>query len=107
MADDVRALLDHLKIERADIMGYSMGARITAFLAVKHPERVRSAILGGLGVRLVEGVGLPESIAEALGGKFRSTMFTIRLAVCFVNLPNRPGQTFRRSPPASVDRGKL
>jgi pimeloyl-ACP methyl ester carboxylesterase len=66
MAGDVRALLDHLQIERADIMGYSMGARITAFLAVKHAERVRSAILGGLGVRLVEGVGLPESIAEAL-----------------------------------------
>jgi len=66
MADDVRALLDHLKIERADIMGYSMGARIAAFLAVKHTARVRSAILGGLGIRLVEGVGLPESIADAL-----------------------------------------
>lgn len=66
MADDVRALLDHLKIERADIMGYSMGARITAFLAVKHAYRVRSAILGGLGIHLVEGIGLPESIAEAL-----------------------------------------
>jgi len=66
MADDVRALLDHLKMARADIMGYSMGARITAFLAVRHPERVRSAILGGLGIRLVEGVGLPERIAEAL-----------------------------------------
>ncbi len=66
MADDVRALLDHLKIESADLMGYSMGSRITAFLAVKHPERVRSAVFGGLGIRLVEGVGLPESIAEAL-----------------------------------------
>lgn len=66
MADDVRALLDHLKIARADIMGYSMGARIAAILAVKHADRVRSAILGGLGIRLVEGVGLPESIAEAL-----------------------------------------
>jgi pimeloyl-ACP methyl ester carboxylesterase len=47
-------------------MGYSMGARITAFLAVKHAYRVRSAILGGLGIHLVEGIGLPESIAEAL-----------------------------------------
>src|SRR5476651_2600972 len=36
MADDVRALLDHLRIERADLMGYSMGARIAAFLAVEH-----------------------------------------------------------------------
>ena len=66
MADDARALLGHLDIERADVMGYSMGARITAFLAQRHPERVRSAILGGLGMHLVDGVGLPESIAEAL-----------------------------------------
>jgi pimeloyl-ACP methyl ester carboxylesterase len=66
MADDVRALLDHLAIERADVMGYSMGARITSFLAVTHGERVRSAILGGLGIRLVDGVGLPMSIADAL-----------------------------------------
>ncbi|HET9689295.1 MAG TPA: alpha/beta hydrolase [Pseudolabrys sp.] len=66
MADDVRALLDHLNIERADVMGYSMGARITAFLVLSHSARVRSAIFGGLGIRLVEGVGLPESIADAL-----------------------------------------
>jgi pimeloyl-ACP methyl ester carboxylesterase len=66
MAEDVRALLDHLQIARADVMGYSMGARICAFLALKHPDRVRSVILGGLGIKLVEGVGLPESIAEAL-----------------------------------------
>jgi pimeloyl-ACP methyl ester carboxylesterase len=66
MAEDVRALLDHLGIERADIMGYSMGARITAFLALRHRERMRSAILGGLGIRLVDGVGLAPSIADAL-----------------------------------------
>jgi len=66
MAEDVRALLDHLNIESADVMGYSMGARITAFLAIGCPARVRSAIFGGLGIRLVEGVGLPESIAVAL-----------------------------------------
>jgi pimeloyl-ACP methyl ester carboxylesterase len=66
MAEDVRALLDHLGIERTDVMGYSMGARISAFLAVHHPARVRSLILGGLGIRLVEGVGLSEDIAEAL-----------------------------------------
>ena len=66
MAEDVRALLDHLAIARADVMGYSMGARITAFLALAHPERVRSAILGGLGIHLVSDVGLPVSIADAL-----------------------------------------
>jgi len=66
MAEDVRALLDHLGLARADVMGYSMGARNTAFLTLAHGERVRSAILGGLGIRLVEGVGLPEAIAAAL-----------------------------------------
>ncbi len=66
MAEDVRALLDHLGIERADVMGYSMGARITAFLARNHPARVRSAILAGLGIKLVHGVGLPETVALGL-----------------------------------------
>ena len=66
MAEDVRALLDHLGIERADVMGYSMGARITAFLAINHPARVRSAILAGLGIKLVHGVGLPETVAEGM-----------------------------------------
>ncbi len=68
MAEDVRALLDHLDLPRADVIGYSMGARITAFLALAHPARVRSAVLGGLGSRLVEGVGLPDTIADALEG---------------------------------------
>jgi pimeloyl-ACP methyl ester carboxylesterase len=66
MAEDVRALMDHLGLPRADVMGYSMGARITAFLALAHPHRVRSAVLGGLGMALVEGFGLPESIAQGL-----------------------------------------
>jgi pimeloyl-ACP methyl ester carboxylesterase len=66
MAGDAAALLDHLGVKRADVMGYSMGARITAFLALGRPELVRSAVLGGLGHRLIEGVGLPVGIADAL-----------------------------------------
>ena len=66
MAEDVRALLDRLGIDRADCMGYSMGARICAFLALEHPHRVRSLVLGGLGIKLVDGVGLQPSIADAL-----------------------------------------
>lgn len=66
MAEDARRLLDHLGIERADIMGYSMGARVAAFLAAAHPERVGSLVLSGLGEGLVKGVGPPEPIAAAL-----------------------------------------
>ncbi len=66
MADDARRLLDHLDIERADVMGYSMGARIGAHMALAAPERMRSLLLGGLGIHLVEGVGLPLGIADAM-----------------------------------------
>ena len=47
-------------------MGYSMGARITAHMALASPERMRSVLLGGLGIQLVEGVGLPLGIADAM-----------------------------------------
>src|ERR1700733_6520656 len=44
-----------------------MGARNTAFLALANPEHVRSAVLGGVGGRLVGGVGLePDTIAQGL-----------------------------------------
>jgi pimeloyl-ACP methyl ester carboxylesterase len=66
MADDARALLDHLGIERAGVIGYSMGARISAFLTRANPGRVSALAMGGLGYRLVDGVGLPMTIAEAL-----------------------------------------
>lgn len=66
MAEDVRRLMDHLEIARADVMGYSMGARISAHLALAHPQRLRSLLLGGLGIHLVEGVGLPLGIADAM-----------------------------------------
>jgi pimeloyl-ACP methyl ester carboxylesterase len=66
MAEDARVLLDHLDIEAADVMGYSMGAKITAFLAKAHPRRVRSAVLGGLGPHLVEGGGVPTHVQAAM-----------------------------------------
>lgn len=66
MAEDVVALMDHLGIKRADLMGYSMGGRIAAMVTLRHPERVRSTILGGIGIALVKGAGLTENIVQAL-----------------------------------------
>ena len=66
MAGDVTALMDHLQIERADIMGYSLGARMAAWLALRQPHRLRSAIFGGIGMALIEGGGPGENVAEAL-----------------------------------------
>jgi pimeloyl-ACP methyl ester carboxylesterase len=66
MAGDISALMDHLRIERADVMGYSLGSRMTAVLARREPQRLRSAILGGIGIGLIEGGGPGENVAEAL-----------------------------------------
>jgi pimeloyl-ACP methyl ester carboxylesterase len=66
MAGDVVALMDHLEIVRADVMGYSLGARMTAWLGRNEPERLRSAILGGIGIAMIEGGGPGENVAEAL-----------------------------------------
>ena len=66
------------------MIGYSMGARIAAFLALAHPERVRSAVFGGLGEGLVKGVGAPEVVASAL------------LAPSIEDVTNERGRMFRR-----------
>jgi len=66
MASDVVALMDHLSIARADVMGYSLGARMTAWLGLTQPERLRSAILGGIGMAMVDGGGPGENVAAAL-----------------------------------------
>jgi pimeloyl-ACP methyl ester carboxylesterase len=66
MAQDARRLLDHLGIPRIDIIGYSMGARVAAQFALAERDRLNSLIMGGLGIHLVEGDGLPQEVAAAL-----------------------------------------
>ena len=66
MTKDVIALLDHLKLPRADFVGYSMGARISAYAAAHYPSRVRSASLGGMGINLVQNVSSGDVVARAL-----------------------------------------
>jgi pimeloyl-ACP methyl ester carboxylesterase len=44
LADDVAALLDHLKIPRADLIGYSMGGGVAMQCAIRHPGKVRKVV---------------------------------------------------------------
>jgi pimeloyl-ACP methyl ester carboxylesterase len=66
MAEDARRLLDHLGIRRCAVIGYSMGARIAAFLALRHPSRVGPAVWGGMGMNLVTGLEDSKEIISAL-----------------------------------------
>ena len=66
MAADAVALLNHAGVGSAVWMGYSMGARVSAFAALDHGARVRALVLGGLGMGLVTGLDDAEGIAEAL-----------------------------------------
>lgn len=82
MADDAIALLDHLGIGRAHLFGYSMGARVAAFAALRHPDRVATIVFGGLGMGMVDGVGEWDIIADALLAVDASTV-TDRRGIMF------------------------
>jgi pimeloyl-ACP methyl ester carboxylesterase len=66
MAEDARRLLSHLGLPHAAVMGYSMGARIAAFLTLHHPALVSRVIFAGLASRMITGVGGAAAIAAAL-----------------------------------------
>jgi pimeloyl-ACP methyl ester carboxylesterase len=66
MALDAKRLMEHLGIEQAPVLGYSMGARIAAYLALRHPERVKCAVWGGMGMNLISGLADSEEIISAL-----------------------------------------
>ena len=66
MAGDAYRLLQHLEIAKAHVIGYSMGARIAAFLALAHPDRIGRIVFGGLGGNMVRGLAGTGPIAHAL-----------------------------------------
>ncbi|WP_156850833.1 alpha/beta fold hydrolase [Bartonella refiksaydamii] len=74
MAGDAVKLLQHLELSKVHVMGYSMGARISAFMALLYPTYVHSVILGGLGLGLLTGAGNWEPVAEALLAEDISTI---------------------------------
>jgi pimeloyl-ACP methyl ester carboxylesterase len=67
MVEDAVRLLDHLKIKKAHVVGYSMGAMLAGKLLVTHPERLLSVTLGGAGA-LRDGMKVPlfDVLADSL-----------------------------------------
>jgi pimeloyl-ACP methyl ester carboxylesterase len=54
LVGDILRLMDHLGIERADLMGYSMGARLSLNVALQRPDRISNLIVGGVGGRMLQ-----------------------------------------------------
>jgi len=63
---DIVGLLDHLGVEWANVLGYSMGARLALLLALTAPERVGYLILGGVGGKLFDPPLPGNPMAEAM-----------------------------------------
>jgi pimeloyl-ACP methyl ester carboxylesterase len=66
MVGDIVALLDHLGSERADLVGFSMGARIALAAGLAHPKRFPMVVLGGMGAKLFEPRPSGNPMAEAM-----------------------------------------
>lgn len=64
MADDVAALLKHLKIEQADVFGYSMGGNVALALAIRHPGVVGRLAINGSNFAAIEEAYEPESFKQ-------------------------------------------
>jgi pimeloyl-ACP methyl ester carboxylesterase len=68
MVEDIVNLLDHLVLEQVDYIGYSMGSQIGLRLLVAHPERVRRAVTGGIGMNVTTRWSAAEAVAQRLRG---------------------------------------
>jgi pimeloyl-ACP methyl ester carboxylesterase len=51
MADDIAALIEHLALDKPDVVGYSMGGGVALHTAVRHPERVWKLVVASANVR--------------------------------------------------------
>lgn len=87
LVEDVVRLMDHLKIPKAHVVGYSMGGIIVTKLMVVHPDRVKSAVIGGYGIRPKDGtdkanpLGAPPDELVDKNEKKRSGVFAVASAL--------------------------
>jgi pimeloyl-ACP methyl ester carboxylesterase len=94
MAEDIAALIDHLALERADILGYSLGGSIALQVALRHPNRVAKLILVSTPIK-----------RSALRPSFRAS---VKLEAWSAALENSPiHQLYRRLAPKPNDWPRL
>lgn len=72
MAGDIFALMDHLGVERADLMGYSLGAHLCLAAALGQPDRFTNLVLGGVGARMLTRGAAPAASPMTMGQAMRA-----------------------------------
>jgi len=90
MADDIAALIKHLKLERVDLMGYSLGGGVAFFVALRHPELVRKLVLVSTPIR--RNAFYPEMLAqqEQVGPEAAEAMKQTPMYQLYASIAPRP-----------------
>ena len=96
MADDIAALIEHLRLEQPDVMGYSLGGGVALHTAVRHPELVR---------RLV--VVSPNLRPDAIYAEMRSQQGQVTAAAAEFMKDTPMFQLYQRVAPRPEDFGRL
>ena len=92
MADDIAALIAHLGLERADVMGYSLGGTVALRTAIQHPERVRRLVVVSVAFRRD---GSHPEVLEAMDQMGPAAVEPLR--------QSPPGQLYARTAPRPED----
>ena len=96
MADDVAALIDHLGLEKPDVVGYSLGGGVALMTAVKYADKIRKAVIGSVYLR-------PDAVDPAL----RAQQGQVNAAAAEFMKDTPMYQLYQRVAPRPEDFGRL
>src|SRR5438128_9563659 len=96
MADDIAALIDHLGIEKPDLVGYSLGGGVAFFTASKYPEKVRKLVMASAHIN-----------SDAMPAEMRAQQAQVNSAAVEFMKDTPMYQNYQRIAPRPEDFGRL
>jgi pimeloyl-ACP methyl ester carboxylesterase len=96
MADDIAALIDHLGLEKPDLVGYSLGGGVAFFTASKYPEKVRKLVMASAHIN-----------SDAMPAEMRAQQDQVNSAAVEFMKDTPMYQNYERVAPRPEDFGRL